>query len=69
MSYGVFVELEPLVNGSECTWNDGEAALKKEVKKGQKIKVKIINIDKEKKKSLYQLKKMFANSWDEAFGH
>jgi len=37
-----------LLHSSEYSWNDSEAALKKEVKEGQKIKVKIINVDKVK---------------------
>ncbi|MDR0819920.1 MAG: S1 RNA-binding domain-containing protein [Endomicrobium sp.] len=73
MSYGAFVELEPGINGllhsSEYAWNDSEAALKKEVKEGQKIKVKIINVDKKKKKIALSVKEMFTNPWDEAFRH
>ncbi|GHT16123.1 hypothetical protein AGMMS49573_04740 [Endomicrobiia bacterium] len=40
--------------------------MKKEVKEGQKIKVEIINVDKDKKISL-SVKEMFINHWDEAF--
>ncbi|WP_096525878.1 S1 RNA-binding domain-containing protein [Candidatus Endomicrobiellum trichonymphae] len=40
--------------------------MKKEVKEGQKIKVEIINVDKDKKISL-SVREMFINHWDEAF--
>jgi small subunit ribosomal protein S1 len=73
MNYGVFVELEPgiegLLHASEYAWNDSEAALKSEVKKGQEIEVKIIDVDKESRKIALSVKKIFANPWDEAFRH
>ncbi|MDR3257102.1 MAG: S1 RNA-binding domain-containing protein [Endomicrobium sp.] len=73
MDYGIFVELEPGVEGllhsSEYAWNNSEAALKKEIKEGQEIEVKIIDIDKENKKIALSIKKMLINPWDEAFRH
>jgi small subunit ribosomal protein S1 len=73
MDYGVFVELEPGVEGllhaSEYAWNDSEAALKREVKKGQDIEVKIIGVDKENKKIALSVKQTLSNPWDEAFRH
>jgi small subunit ribosomal protein S1 len=73
MDYGVFVELEPGVEGllhcSEYAWNDSEAALKREVKKGQDIEVKIISVDKENKKIALSVKQTLSNPWDEAFRH
>jgi small subunit ribosomal protein S1 len=73
MDYGVFVEFEPGIEGllhtSEYAWNDSEAALKREVKKGQEIEVKIINVDRENKKIALSVKKMLSNPWDEAFRH
>jgi small subunit ribosomal protein S1 len=73
MDYGVFVELEHGVEGllhaSEYAWNDSEAALKREVKKGQDIEVKIIGVDKENKKIALSVKQTLSNPWDEAFRH
>jgi small subunit ribosomal protein S1 len=73
MDYGVFVELETGVEGllhaSEYAWNDSEAALKREVKKGQDIEVKIIGVDKENKKIALSVKQTLSNPWDEAFRH
>ncbi|MDR3196064.1 MAG: S1 RNA-binding domain-containing protein [Endomicrobium sp.] len=73
MDYGVLVELEPGVKGllraSEYAWNDGEAALKREVKKGREIEVKIIGVDKENKKIILSVKRILSNPWDEAFRH
>jgi small subunit ribosomal protein S1 len=73
MDYGVFVELEPGVEGllhaSEYAWNDSEAALKREVKKEQEIEVKIIGVDKENKKIALSVKQTLFNPWDEVFRH
>jgi small subunit ribosomal protein S1 len=73
MDYGVFVELEPgiegLLHASEYAWNNSEAALKREVKKWQDIEVKIIAVDKENKKIALSLKQILPNPWDEAFRH
>ncbi|MDR0398192.1 MAG: S1 RNA-binding domain-containing protein [Endomicrobium sp.] len=73
MDYGVFVELEPgiegLLHASEYAWNDSEVALKREVKKGQDIEVKIIDVDKENKKIALSVKQTLSNPWDEAFRH
>jgi small subunit ribosomal protein S1 len=73
MEYGVFVELETGVEGllhaSEYSWNASEAALKREVKKGQDIEVKIIGVDSENKKIALSVKQTLSNPWDEAFRH
>ena len=73
MDYGVFIELETGVKGllhaSEYAWNDSEAALKREVKKGQELEVKIIDVDKENKKIALSIKQMLPNPWNEAFRH
>ncbi|GHT37462.1 30S ribosomal protein S1 [Endomicrobiia bacterium] len=73
MSYGVFVEFEPGVEGllhaSEYAWSNGGAALKRDVKKGQEIEVKIIGMDKENKKIALSVKRILTNPWDEAFRH
>jgi small subunit ribosomal protein S1 len=73
VDYGVFVELEPGVEGllhsSEYAWNNSEALIKKEVKKGQEIEVKIINVDKENKKIALSVKQIQENPWDLVFKH
>ncbi|MDR0800856.1 MAG: S1 RNA-binding domain-containing protein [Endomicrobium sp.] len=73
ISYGAFVELEPGVEGllhtSEYAWNNSEELFKKELKKGQEIEVKIINVDKDNRKIALSVKKMFANPWNEALKH
>ncbi|MCA6070474.1 MAG: 30S ribosomal protein S1 [Endomicrobium sp.] len=73
MDYGVFIELEAGVEGllhaSEYAWNDSAAALKREVKKGQELEVKIINVDKENKKIALSIRQMLPNPWNEVFRH
>jgi small subunit ribosomal protein S1 len=73
MEYGVFVELEPgiegLLHSSEYAWNYSEASLKREVKKDQEIEVKIISVDKENKKMALSVKQTLPNPWDEVFRH
>jgi small subunit ribosomal protein S1 len=73
MDYGVFVELEPGVDGllhfSQYSWSNSQEALRRDVKKGQEIEVKIIDIDKEKKKIVLSVKQILANPWDEALRH
>jgi small subunit ribosomal protein S1 len=65
MEYGVFVELEPgiegLLHSSEYAWNDSEASLKREVK--------IISVDKENKKIALSVKQTLPNPWDEVCRH
>ncbi|GHT41834.1 hypothetical protein AGMMS49921_05700 [Endomicrobiia bacterium] len=72
MNYGVFVEFEPGVEGllhaSEYAWSNGGAALKRDVKKGQEIEVKIIGVDKENKKLLYRLRDTY-KSMGRSFRH
>ncbi|MDR2399586.1 MAG: S1 RNA-binding domain-containing protein [Endomicrobium sp.] len=73
VDYGVFVELEPgiegLLHSSEYAWNNSEMLLKKEVKKGQEIEVKIINVDRENKKIAVSVKQIHESPWDLAFRH
>ncbi|MDR1418585.1 MAG: S1 RNA-binding domain-containing protein [Endomicrobium sp.] len=73
IDFGVFVELEPgiegLLHSSEYAWNNSEALIKKEVKKGQKIEVKIISVDKENKKIALSVKQIQENPWTLAFKH
>ncbi|MDR2192090.1 MAG: S1 RNA-binding domain-containing protein [Endomicrobium sp.] len=71
--YGAFVELEQGIEGllhiSEYAWNDGDAAFRKNVKVGNEIEVKIIEVNQENKKIALSVKKMQPNPWDEAFRH
>jgi len=71
--FGAFVELESGVEGllhsSEYSWNDSEAEFKKNVKKGQEIEVKIINVDAANKKISLSVKKIGSNPWDDAYRH
>jgi small subunit ribosomal protein S1 len=73
VDYGVFIELEPGVEGllhsSEYAWNNSEMLLKKEVKKGQEIEVKIINVDRENKKISLSVKQTQENPCEVAFSH
>jgi small subunit ribosomal protein S1 len=70
VNYGAFVELEPGVEGllhsSEYSWNNSEELLKRELKKGQEIEVKVIGIDVANKKVALSVKRMRINPWDEA---
>ncbi|MDR2666127.1 MAG: S1 RNA-binding domain-containing protein [Endomicrobium sp.] len=67
MDYGVFVELEPGIEGllhvSEYSWSDNS---KMTFKKGQSIEVKIIGVDAANKKIALSVKKMLINPWDKA---
>jgi small subunit ribosomal protein S1 len=71
--YGAFVELEQGIEGllhiSEYAWNDCDAAFRKNVKVGNEIEVKIIEVNQENKKIALSVKKMHQNPWDEAFRH
>jgi len=70
MDYGVFVELEPGIEGllhvSEYSWSDSEVMLKKEIKKGQSIEVKIIDVDAASKRIALSVKRTLINPWDKA---
>jgi small subunit ribosomal protein S1 len=72
VNYGVFVELAPGVEGllhvSEYAWNDNDRTIfKREIKKGQELEVKIINIDEKNKKISLSIKRMSANPWDTVY--
>ena len=73
VDYGVFVEIEPgiagLLHSSEYAWNNSAALLKKEIKKGQEIEVKIISVDKATKKIALSVKQIQESPWDVAFKH
>jgi small subunit ribosomal protein S1 len=71
--YGAFVELEQGIEGllhiSEYAWNDGDAEFRKNVKAGNEIEVKIIDVNQENKKIALSVKKIQPNPWDEVFRH
>ncbi|MDR0823259.1 MAG: S1 RNA-binding domain-containing protein [Endomicrobium sp.] len=70
---GAFIELEPGIDGflhnSQYAWNDSVAEMKKNVKKGKEIDVKIISIDTENKKISLSVKQITGNPWEDAFKH
>jgi len=64
--FGVFVKLEDGVEGliheNDLSWDKEE---KPDLKLGEKIKVKILNIDKEKEKIALGLKQLTKDPWEE----
>ncbi|MDR0485854.1 MAG: S1 RNA-binding domain-containing protein [Elusimicrobiota bacterium] len=68
-----FVELEPGIEGflhnSEYSWNDPMASMRRELKSGMEINVKIISIDPSNKKMSLSVKQTQNNPWEEAFRH
>jgi small subunit ribosomal protein S1 len=64
--FGAFVDIggiEGLLHISEITWKDMRNPLKL-VQKGDEIKVKVIDFDKEKKKISLSIKQLTPNPWD-----
>ena len=64
--FGAFVDIggiEGLLHLSEITWKDMSDPLKL-VQKGDEIKVRVINFDKEKKKISLSIKQLTPNPWD-----
>ncbi|MDR3049702.1 MAG: 30S ribosomal protein S1 [Elusimicrobiota bacterium] len=70
---GAFIEIEEGIDGflhnSEYAWNDSVAEMKKNVKKGKEIDVKITAVDVENKKISLSVKQITANPWEEAYKH
>jgi small subunit ribosomal protein S1 len=65
-SFGVFVDLggfDGLLHNSDLNWSKSVKA-REILQKGEKIKVKIINIDGDKKKIGLSLKELTPNPWD-----
>ncbi len=65
--FGVFVKIGPidgLIHKSEVTWTTDNPKLSDFFEKGQKIKCKIIKIDKDNYKISLSLKQMQENPWD-----
>ena len=63
MNYGVFVKLEEgvegLIHNSELSWSDRNIEPNKILSPSQKIKVKIVNIDKDAKEFRYLIEKLW----------
>ena len=68
MDYGCFVKLEDgiegLVHNSELDWTNGNIKPSKILSTSQKIKFKIVNIDKETKRISLSYKATLENPWD-----
>lgn len=68
--FGVFVELEPGIEGllhvSEISWEESRGQLLKAYSKGQEIEAKIIALDPEKEKLSLSVKRTKASPWEEA---
>ncbi len=67
--FGVFVKIEPGLEGllhfSEVSWNEHEAAVRKNFKTGQELELKVISIDPVKEKMSLSLKRRESNPWEE----
>ena len=68
MDYGVFVKLEEgvegLIHNSELSWSNRNIQPSKVLSVSQKIKVKIVNIDKEAKRISLSYKATLDNPWN-----
>ena len=69
MDYGCFVKIEEgiegLIHSSELDWNNKNIKPSKVLEIGQKIKFKIVNIDKVSKRISLSYKLTLQNPWDE----
>ena len=67
MNYGVFVKLEEgvegLIHNSELSWSDRNIEPNKILSPSQKIKVKIVNIDKDAKRISLSYRETLENPW------
>jgi small subunit ribosomal protein S1 len=68
VDYGVFVELEPGVEGlvhvSEMTWSKHPKHPKKMVVIGQEVEVKVVEVDPTKRRLSLSMKSLMPNPWD-----
>ena len=68
MNYGVFVKLEEgvegLIHNSELSWSDRNIEPNKILSPSQKIKVKIVNIDKDAKRISLSYRETLENPWE-----
>ena len=69
MDYGVFVKLEDgvegLIHNSELSWTNKNIQPAKVLSTSQKIKIKIVNIDKEAKRISLSYKETLENPWND----
>ncbi|HID56708.1 TPA: 30S ribosomal protein S1 [Candidatus Poribacteria bacterium] len=69
VDYGAFVELEEGVEGlvhvTEMTWSRRPTHPSKLVKVGDEIQVKVLDIDKEKKRISLGIRQIYPNPWEE----
>ncbi len=67
-NYGAFVELEPGLDGlihiSDLSWTRKISHPTEILKKGQKVKAKILTVDKESKKITLGIKQLNENPWE-----
>ena len=67
MNYGVFIKLEEgvegLIHNSELSWSDRNIEPNKILSPSQKIKVKIMNIDKDTKRISLSYRETLENPW------
>lgn len=65
--FGIFVELEPGIEGllhtSEVSWSDRQEKLKEKFSVGKELEVQVIAIDPQKEKMSLSLKRLAANPW------
>lgn len=66
--YGVFVELEPGVEGlvhvSEISWSKRSASPKRQFNKGEEVEVQVLGVDTEDKRISLGMKQLQDNPWD-----
>lgn len=67
-NYGAFVELEPGLDGlihiSDLSWTKKVSHPTELLKKGEKVKAKILTVDKESKKITLGIKQLAENPWE-----
>ena len=68
MEYGCFVRIENgvegLIHNSELDWNNRNVKPNKILSVSQKIRFKVVNIDKESKRISLSYKATLENPWD-----
>jgi small subunit ribosomal protein S1 len=67
--FGIFVELEPGIEGllhvSEIYWTETKESLKKQFSVGEEIETRVLAVDPEKQKLSLSLKRLQANPWED----
>src|SRR5690606_9856326 len=66
--YGIFVELEPGVEGlvhvSEISWSKRSASPKRQFHRGDEVEVQVLGVDTEEKRISLGMKQLQDNPWD-----